>query len=172
MGMFVLGILFGWLIEWLFYTLYWKPAHSAESLSASVSPGPAVEQKQMPAASSAAAQTPSPAPVADPAPIEPTPSKPAAGDGVKKVPTGAGSPEKDLQKISGIGPKVSVLLVEAGIINYQDLANANVERLRDILNAAGTRYAMIDPATWPKQAAYLEKGDSEGLARYLESLRQ
>ncbi len=163
MGMFVLGILFGWLIEWLFYTLYWKPAHSAESaesFSESVSPGPA------------APQTPSPAPVTDPAPIEPKPSKPATGDSVKKVPTGAGSPEKDLQKISGIGPKVSVLLVEAGIINYQDLANANVERLRDILNAAGTRYAMIDPATWPKQAAYLEKGDSEGLARYLESLKQ
>ncbi len=160
MGLFVLGILFGWLIEWLFYTLYWKPAHSAESLSASVSPG------------SAAALTPSPAPVTDPAPIDPKPSKPLAGDGVKKAPTGADAPEKDLQKISGIGPKVSVLLVEAGITNYQDLANANVERLRDILKAAGTRYAMIDPATWPKQAAYLEKGDSDGLARYLESLRQ
>lgn len=57
-----------------------------------------------------------------------------------------------LTKIEGIGPKVNGLLNDAGILSFTDLANASYEQLKEILAAAGSRYKMMEPATWPQQA--------------------
>ena len=175
MGMFILGILFGWLIEWLFYTFYWKPAHSGDASAGGTQPERPVGSSRASepvglSATATATETPAPAAAAKRSPA--SSSKPASRSAAKKTANMSGSPEKDLQKISGIGPKISTLLVKAEISSYQSLADASPERLRDILAAAGTRYAMIDPGSWPKQAEYLDKGDSDGLARYLASLKQ
>jgi predicted flap endonuclease-1-like 5' DNA nuclease len=62
----------------------------------------------------------------------------------------AAEPE-DLTVIEGIGPKISNLLAEAGIINYAQLAATGVDRLQEIVRAASL--AMTDPTSWPEQAA-------------------
>lgn len=62
-------------------------------------------------------------------------------------------PAKDnLKEVQGIGPKVEVLLNNAGIHSYEDLANASVESLQAILQNAGTRYQSMDPSNWIKLA--------------------
>jgi predicted flap endonuclease-1-like 5' DNA nuclease len=69
----------------------------------------------------------------------------------------------DLIKIEGIGPAIARLLVDNGIYDLGDLAVTPVERLREILDAAGARFRMADPATWPEQASYGARGDWEGM---------
>jgi len=61
-------------------------------------------------------------------------------------------------KIAGIGPKIADLLHAAGLYSYAQLAEANVEKISEILAAAGPRYTMHNPATWPKQAALAAEG--------------
>ncbi len=69
----------------------------------------------------------------------------------------------DLKKIEGIGPKIEQLFNEAGIHTYADLAGADVERLKEILNAAGSRYQMHDPTSWPIQSEMAANGEWDKL---------
>ena len=64
----------------------------------------------------------------------------------------------DLKKIEGIGPKIAEHFNTAGILTFEDLANAEVSTLQDILTAAGPRYKMHNPASWPKQARMAADG--------------
>ena len=41
----------------------------------------------------------------------------------------------DLKKIEGIGPKIASIMNEAGIMTFADMANAEVEKLKEILEA-------------------------------------
>jgi predicted flap endonuclease-1-like 5' DNA nuclease len=65
----------------------------------------------------------------------------------------------DLTKIEGIGPKIAQVLADAGITTFAALASTSPERLREILNAAGSRYRITDPTTWPEQAGHAARGD-------------
>ncbi len=56
----------------------------------------------------------------------------------------------DLKIIEGIGPKIEVILKNAGILTFRQLASTSVERLYQILHEANLRLA--DPGTWPEQA--------------------
>lgn len=76
-----------------------------------------------------------------------TPAKPAT----------SGKPD-DLKKIEGIGPKIAEHLVAGGIVSFADLADASQDRLKEILTAAGPRYQMHDPGTWPMQSALARDG--------------
>jgi len=67
---------------------------------------------------------------------------------------------KDLQKIEGIGPKISHILVENGIPDLAALADTQVDSLKGILKDAGSRYKLADPTTWPEQA---KVGVDEGM---------
>ncbi|MCL4115718.1 UNVERIFIED_CONTAM: hypothetical protein GTU68_056548 [Idotea baltica] len=58
----------------------------------------------------------------------------------------------DLKKIEGIGPKIAQLLVEAGIDTFAKLAGTEAAKVSEILEAAGSRYRMHDPTTWPQQS--------------------
>jgi small subunit ribosomal protein S1 len=69
----------------------------------------------------------------------------------------------DLKKIEGIGPKIEELFHNAGIISFADLAAAKVDTLKEILNAAGSRYQMHDPTSWPLQADMAAKGEWDAL---------
>ncbi len=62
-----------------------------------------------------------------------------------------GKPD-DLTKIEGIGPKIAELFHNEGIHLFSELANTSVERMREILDAAGPRYRIHEPATWAQQA--------------------
>jgi len=71
----------------------------------------------------------------------------------------------DLTKLSGIGPRIEVILAEGGVNTYNKLAHTTADELRAILAASGA----LPPAslrTWPAQAAFAAKGDWEGLAKY------
>jgi predicted flap endonuclease-1-like 5' DNA nuclease len=64
----------------------------------------------------------------------------------------------DLKIVEGIGPKINELLNNAGIRSFHELAQAPVARLREILQAAGDRYRIHDPASWPEQAQLCASG--------------
>jgi predicted flap endonuclease-1-like 5' DNA nuclease/cell division protein FtsB len=64
----------------------------------------------------------------------------------------AASTADDLTVVEGIGPKIQMLLNQYGVYTYRQLAETEVERLKEILGAAGPQLAMHDPGTWPSQA--------------------
>ena len=55
--------------------------------------------------------------------------------------------------IDGIGPKVATILAAAGITTLAELAATDVDQLRAVLAAAGTRYRSVNPSSWPEQAS-------------------
>lgn len=74
----------------------------------------------------------------------------------------------DLTILEGIGPKIQQLLRDNGILTFADLVDADVEHLRHIIRAA--KLPNI-PDSWPKQAAYLAKGDLSGFEQYKHQLK-
>jgi predicted flap endonuclease-1-like 5' DNA nuclease len=64
----------------------------------------------------------------------------------------------DLTLIEGIGPKIAELLQSAGITTWWGLATGGVEPVKATLAAAGPRYQVHDPSTWPRQADLLAHG--------------
>ena len=63
----------------------------------------------------------------------------------------------DLTQITGIGPKISDILQDAGITNYAQLAGADKDEIRQILSKVGLRLG--DPESWIQQAQALTHGD-------------
>ena len=58
----------------------------------------------------------------------------------------------DLKKLDGVGPKLAEILNAAGLNTYADVAGTSVEKFKEILEAAGSRYASKDPAPWIAEA--------------------
>ena len=85
--------------------------------------------------------------------------------------TVVGKGAKDpLRKIEGIGPKIEGLLHDGGILTFGDLANAKISRLNEILEAAGPRYQMHSPDTWPQQSKLAAAGKWEELEKLQDKL--
>jgi predicted flap endonuclease-1-like 5' DNA nuclease len=80
-----------------------------------------------------------------------------------------GAPADDLKRIKGIGPKISGVLQAASINTFAQLAETDVERLKQILIEAGVR--LTDPGTWPQQAGLAAAGDWEALKRLQDELK-
>ena len=76
----------------------------------------------------------------------------------------------DLKKIEGIGPKISQILTEAGIPTFKALSEADPVKLKEILEAAGSRYKMFDPTTWPEQAGLAAAGEWDKLKQLQDDL--
>jgi ribosomal protein L30 len=76
----------------------------------------------------------------------------------------------DLTAVEGIGPKICELLHADGITSFAQLAAAKVSKIEEILKAAGSRYGMANPSTWPEQAALLAAGDFAGFEKLAEEL--
>jgi len=87
------------------------------------------------------------------------PQKEAAPQAAAPVaaPKATGKPDS-LRKIEGIGPKIEEHLHAGGILTFVDLAKASVDRLKEILAAAGPRYTMHNPTTWPQQSQLAADG--------------
>jgi len=79
--------------------------------------------------------------------------------------------QNDLTAIEGVGPKISGLLKDAGIDTWRELANAEVSKIQEILDAAGKRYKLADPSTWPKQAEMAADGRWDDLSEYQDFLQ-
>lgn len=77
----------------------------------------------------------------------------------------------DLKIIEGVGPKIESLLKADGINDWNDIAATKPERIKAILTAAGDRYRLADPTTWPKQAALAAAGNWEELKAYQDRLK-
>ncbi len=76
----------------------------------------------------------------------------------------------DLKKIEGIGPKIEELLNKAGITTFAALAKTKVADIQKVLDAAGKRYQIHNPSTWPAQADLAAKGQWEKLATWQQEL--
>jgi predicted flap endonuclease-1-like 5' DNA nuclease len=81
----------------------------------------------------------------------------------KAAPVATGS--DDLTQISGIGPRMEMLLNAEGVTTYAALRQASAEDLRTIVARGGALPPSSLP-TWPTQAAFAIKGDWNGLAAY------
>ncbi len=111
-----------------------------------------------------------PMPAAEESPVEEAVSAPEMETAPTKKVAKKTPKLNDLKVIEGIGPKIEQLLIEAGIATWEALAETPVERLREILEAAGPRYQVHDPATWPAQARFAANGQWEDLKDYQDML--
>lgn len=75
----------------------------------------------------------------------------------KSVSSGTSNSADNLKKIEGIGPKIEQVLNAAGFTHYKDIQNSNRDALKEVLNAAGSRYKMHEPKSWPAQAELAAK---------------
>ncbi len=112
-------------------------------------------------------------PAEKPAP-EPAPAPVVEEEVVEEVTEVAETPVDsdvdDYKKIEGIGPKIEQLLHEAGLNTYAQLAEAAPDAIREILAAAGNRYKMHDPTTWPDQAKMAADGEWDKLKKWQDEL--
>jgi 3',5'-cyclic-AMP phosphodiesterase len=88
--------------------------------------------------------------------------------GIEPVSAAPGVPD-DLQRIEGIGPKISDALGVAGIDTFAKLEQANEDELRIALEHSGLRFAP-SLSTWAEQAGFLSRGDEDGFKALTDSL--
>ena len=65
----------------------------------------------------------------------------------------------DLELIEGVGPKIAGLLKDAGINTFDALSKAPVDKVKEVLEAGGSKFNLAKPETWAEQAALAAKGD-------------
>ncbi len=81
----------------------------------------------------------------------------------------AASHADDLTILEGIGPKVALVLKEAGITTFAQLASSDPSQLDAILRAA--KLQILDPRGWIEQARLAAQGDWEGLKKLQDELK-
>jgi len=69
-------------------------------------------------------------------------------------------PPDNLQRIEGIGPKMSAALIAAGIRTYAKLADSDVDTLRTAIENANLHFAP-SIVTWARQARLLADGEEQ-----------
>lgn len=78
----------------------------------------------------------------------------------------------DLKVVEGIGPKISQVLREAGVVTFAQLAAIDANDIEAILSASDPRLGRLaDPSTWPAQAALAAGGDWEALEKLQGELK-
>lgn len=154
------------LSSWVLYRLWLRRCRHGGRRFVGLVPCP----KTIPAAASAPEPEPLPIEItAFVAPEPPVPEPPAVSPPVEAVGEAVTPSVDDLRRIEGIGPKVAALLNEAGIVTFAQLAATPVQRLRELLQAAGLRF--MDPETWPQQAVLAAHADWDGLAALQAQLK-
>lgn len=76
----------------------------------------------------------------------------------------------DLTVVEGIGPKISELCRGIGVETWRGLADTEIADLRSMLDAAGSRYQIHKPASWPQQAELLATGQWDDFVALTDSL--
>jgi len=77
----------------------------------------------------------------------------------------------DLTKVEGIGKKIEALLYKNKIHSYKQLSKATVKKLKEILDAGGSKFSMHNPGTWPKQARLAAESKWEDLELLQQHLK-
>jgi hypothetical protein len=90
----------------------------------------------------------------------------------KAIPYQTTNPNKvdDLKRIEGIGPAIEKILNSNNIKSYNDLANAKVDDLKNILANAGSFFQNHNPSTWGEQAILLRDGKIEEFEKLTKEL--
>ena len=78
--------------------------------------------------------------------------------------------ENDLTMIEGVGPKISEILSNGGLDTWAKVAVATPEQIKEILVAAGTRYQIHNPGTWPDQSRMAHEGRWDELKKWQDEL--
>ena len=78
----------------------------------------------------------------------------------------------DLTNIYGLGETLAEQFAAQGITTYAGLADLDLDRLREIVEADGTDQQSVNEETWTQQARFLADGDYDGLNDYVEQLRE
>ncbi len=76
----------------------------------------------------------------------------------------------DLTKIEGVGPKIKEILWAGGICSYEQLAASPLAKIKELLDAAGPRFKMHDPGSWPRQSKLAADGKWEELEKLQDVL--
>jgi len=119
------------------------------------------------AASAASAATPAPSPKPEDKPE----AKPEATPAATPAPQAKSSGEADdLTKVEGIGPKIAEILNNDGITTFAQLGKTSPEKIKELLLAAGNRFASHDPGTWPEQAQLAADGKWDELEKWQDEL--
>jgi predicted flap endonuclease-1-like 5' DNA nuclease len=79
---------------------------------------------------------------------------------------GAKIVQDDLKLVEGIGPKIEELFHAAGYKTWASVAAAEPATLKAILEAAGERFKMHDPSTWPRQCQLMVDEEWGELKKY------
>jgi enamine deaminase RidA (YjgF/YER057c/UK114 family) len=77
----------------------------------------------------------------------------------------------DLSVIEGIGPKIAKLLMDSGVSTYKALSKTKVPTIAKMLEAAGPRFRIANPGTWPEQAALLAAGNRAAFEKLTAQLK-
>ena len=72
----------------------------------------------------------------------------------------------DLKKIEGIGPKIEQLLFGGNIFTWEALSKTTVNTIQEILDKAGPRYRVHNPASWPLQGKMATEGKWDELNKW------
>lgn len=99
------------------------------------------------------------------------PKKAAKAVKAEKPAKSAKTAKDDLAKIEGIGPKIAELLQAKGILTFEALAATKTTTLKEILDAAGSRFQIHDPSTWAQQAKLAAKGEWDKLTKLQDKLK-
>lgn len=86
------------------------------------------------------------------------------------APVGIESVADDLKIVEGIGPKIEELLHADGIRTFAKLAATSPQHIDSLLSAAGPRFQIHNPETWPQQAALARDGKWDELKVLQERL--
>ncbi len=148
---FLIGALVGWVVEWLVDFFYWRPKWVSDAeVEAQLRDELAAAQEE----------------------IETLRAQLSAQEERVSSLVGAAAAEAadDLTMIEGIGPKTVELLNQHDIHTFSQLAEADVEELRAILEEGGSGFRMADPTSWPRQARLADNRDWVRLAALKQQL--
>jgi predicted flap endonuclease-1-like 5' DNA nuclease len=96
----------------------------------------------------------------------------ATGAAFTAGPPKTSNKKDDLKIVEGIGPKIEELCNKAGINTFAELADSSAEKLKEILDAAGSRFQMHDPTTWPAQSALARDSKWDELKKWQDELNK
>lgn len=189
-GIFILGVLSGWLLEWIFVRLFVpNPNRKLETaLQASRKEASALQQqnRELQAALTAAKaapsapsvevvapevlETPAVAETVD-APMPVAETVVEASTAAEPAPTTAEQSDDDLTRLTGIGPKLAEAMKAAGICTYAQLTTMSVEDVSQALAGSNIRYNKASAESWAEQATSAAAGDWKGLKAHQAALK-
>lgn len=160
---FLLGVLVGWLLNWLLCKLFncrCKESHTHHAPQA-VDHAP-VEAKPV---------VSEPAPIAKAVPVAPTPKVYILDTAAAKAAGFKLKGKDDLTVIEGIGPKINELFIKAGFSTFEQVSKMSEAQMQKILDEAGPRYRLAKPGTWAKQAALCNENKWAELKKLQDELK-